>query len=82
MEAEDMKSSHLLICGDFNYPEIHWECEYVEESTGIRPFIETLQDCHLHQHVMQPTRYRDGNEPSCLDLVLTNEEGMVHTTQE
>ena len=44
---------------------------------AIKPFIETLQECHLYQHVCNPTRHRDGQEPSLLDLILTNEEGMV-----
>ena len=26
----------------------------------------------------EPTRYRQGEEPSVLDLVFSNEEGMVH----
>ena len=34
-------------------------------------------DCFLHQHVTIPTRYRLGSVPSLLDLVITNEEGMV-----
>ena len=29
------------------------------------------------KHISEPTRYRFGEEPSLLDLVLTNEEGMV-----
>ena len=31
----------------------------------------------MHQHISEPARYRFGEEPSLLDLVLTNEEGMV-----
>ena len=33
-------------------------------------FVETLRDCYLYQHIV-------GQEPSILDLVITNEEGMV-----
>ena len=69
--------THVLICGDFNYPEIDWECQFVQ-SDIIRPFIEVLQESNLYQHVCKPTRYRDGQEPSLLDLVLSTEEGMVH----
>ena len=43
----------------------------------IAPFLDTIQGCYLHQHVFQPTRYRDGDDPGILDLVLSNEEGMV-----
>ena len=30
---------------------------------------------------MQPTRVRHGQEPSVLDLVLTNEEGMIENIE-
>ena len=76
-EAVQMKYSHLLICGDFNYPEIDWKYEYVDESTEIKQFINTVQACHLYQHIFQPTRCRKGNKPSLLDLILTSEDGMV-----
>ena len=50
-------------------------------SNVISPFVDTIQDCHLHQHVLKPTRYREGNKPSLLDLIFTNEEGMIQTLQ-
>lgn len=37
-------------------------------------FVETLKGLFLFQHVKEPSRYRHGNEPSILDLVITNEE--------
>ena len=40
--------------------------------------LECARDCYLFQHGMQPTRFRDGQEPSTLDLVFTNEENMVN----
>ena len=77
-EAVQRKNTHVLICGDFNYPEIKWENEYVLEQTPvIGPFISTVQSLHLHQHIIRPTRYRYGQEPSLLDLVFTNEEEML-----
>lgn len=76
-EAVTRNNTHVLICGDFNYPEIDWDCEFVLLDT-VKPFIDTLQQCNLHQHVCKPTRYRDGQIPSLLDLVLSIEEGMVH----
>ena len=78
MEAAQRKNSHLLVCGDFNYPEIDWENEYVvEQSNVIGSFIECTQSCYLHQHIFEPTRYRENQEPSLLDLIFTNEEGML-----
>ena len=71
-----------LICGDFNYPEIDWKNEYVSDSSeAIGPFIDIVQDNLLYQHVYKPTPYRTGNEPSLLDLVFTNEEGMIRELQ-
>ena len=40
-------------------------------------FIRGLQDGFLHQHVTEPTRYRDNETPTLLDLVISNEESMV-----
>ena len=34
-KAVSQKDTHLLICGDFNYPSIDWENEYVEEASSI-----------------------------------------------
>ena len=68
--------SHLLICGDFNYPGINWSL-----STSICPnaqlFLDTIQDLYLHQHVSSPTRYRLNVTPSVLDLIFTNEKDMI-----
>ena len=45
-------------------------------STEIK-FIETVRDCYFSQHVNKPTRGRIDHEPHILDLILSNEEGMV-----
>ena len=40
-------------------------------------FLECIRDAYLYQHVKEPTRVRENNEPSTLDLVLTYEENLV-----
>ena len=40
-EAVGRNNTHVVICGDFNYSEIDWDCEYVHLDT-IKPFIETV----------------------------------------
>ena len=40
-------------------------------------FLEVLSTCSLYQHVSEPTRFKQGVSPSLLDLVITNEEGMI-----
>ena len=67
-----------MICGDFNYPSIDWENEFVNDNSQIiTSFIDTIQQCYLHQHVLQPTRYRHDDTPGLLNLIFTNEEGML-----
>jgi hypothetical protein len=72
--------SHLLIIGDFNYPAIDWiHCSSTKmnENDDSNLFLEAVNDAFLFQHVTKPTRCRVINTPSVLDLVFTNEEGMV-----
>ena len=40
-------------------------------------FLEAILDSYLVQHVRQPTRFRHGDAPHTLDLIFSNEEGMV-----
>ena len=74
-------AKHLLICGDFNYPNIDWEDFNYPNIDWENEFIDEnfqIIGCYLHQHVFQPTRYRDGDDPGIFDLILSNEEGMVY----
>ena len=72
-------NSHLLIVGDFNFPEIDWAEGLSRAGEGhiSSKFYEGVQDLFLHQHVQIRTRYRENQRPTLLDLVFTNEEGMV-----
>ena len=73
-KAVERKNTYLLICGDFNYREIDWENESSDEKNEhLTTFINTVQDCFLHHHVTENTRFRLGEEPSLLDLIFTNE---------
>ena len=78
-EINEMKQSHKLIVGDFNYKDIDWESWSTtkSETSDEQAFITCIQDLYWYQHVMLPTRYREGNNPSTLDLVFTNEESMI-----
>ena len=77
--VSDRNPSHLLIVGDFNLPQIDWKNNICRapESHFSHQFFSTVQDTFLFQHVSEPTRFREGVRPSLLDLILTNEEGMV-----
>ena len=78
-EINKMKQSHKLILGDFNYKEIDWNTWSTSksETSDEQYFINCIQDQYWYQHVTSPTRYREGHEPSTLDLVFTNEESMI-----
>ena len=71
--------SHLLIVGDFNMPQIDWENSFspAPPMDISHSFLEALDDCFLKQHVTQPTRFRPGETPHILDLIVTNEDGMA-----
>ena len=71
--------SQLLIVGDFNYSCIDWKighCLSGVNSAGFQ-FVETIRDCFLYQHILEPTRGRGSDKPSLIDLVLTNEKHTV-----
>ena len=76
----DTNPSHLIIMGDFNYPEIDWNytISRAAENHPSHIFLHSIQDSLLYQHVTQPTRHRLGESPNTLDLILTNEEGMIN----
>jgi len=81
--CNEAKFSHLLLCGDFNIPEIDW----IDEISLSGPnhlafkFMENIRDCFWYQHVKNPTRSRRNQAENILDLVITNEEGMVDDIQ-
>ena len=76
-------ASHILVAGDFNVPHVDWLNMYSEEPPAhfSHDLIRCLQDCFMYQHLEYPTRYRHGQTPSLLDLILTNEEGMIRDMQ-
>ena len=75
----DKHYSHTCLVGDFNYRDINWQSWttfHGEESKEYK-FIETVRDCYLYQHIEKPTRKRGNDEPSMIDLLLTDEEMQV-----
>jgi len=79
-EAIKKGFSHILIMGDFNYPEINWESWNTKSDNTENienKFIDTVQDNFLFQHVSKPTRWRGTDTPHILDLIMTNEEPMI-----
>ena len=75
-----MDTPNLIIMGDFNFRKINWR----ELDSGTKDvnspedlFLNTVLDNYLIQHIQEPTRYRDGQESTLLDLVLTKDDDVV-----
>ena len=66
----------VLVCGDFNYKEIDWVNHHVtgSELSEQQKFYDAVGDTFFHQHVTEFTRARGTDEPSLLDLIMSNKE--------
>ena len=65
----------MILFGDLNVPNIDWitcSTKSNEDSNDFK-FIETVRDCFLYQHVINPTRGRGSDNPS----VFTSDEGLL-----
>ena len=69
--------THVVIMGDFNYTSISWDNANINLSADSELFYEVINDNLLVQHMPFNTRFREGNIPSKLDLLFTNEEEMI-----
>ena len=74
---------HVLLCGDFNLPQIDWNLNRCldSESSFTAKFLTGVEDLGIFQHVKESTRFR-GQQKSCLDLIFTKEESMVNEVTE
>ena len=79
-KAADRKPSHLLIMGDFNFPEVNWNEEKSEARLEhpATQFFRATKDAFLLQHQKLPTRYREGQRTNVLDLVFTNRDDIIN----
>lgn len=72
------KAPHpAIIVGDFNYSDIDWEV--LGSDSHSRSFLETVQDCFLHQHVGFPTRDCSSTMP---DLVFSSSLNSINSVQD
>lgn len=75
-DTEIGKYDKVIIVGDFNYPDITWNCLHNCTTTDIK-FINCLQDNFYAQMITEPTRHRVGQKSNLLDLVLTRDESLI-----
>jgi len=69
----------LLIMGDFNYPTIDYVREVVAagDAAPESQFFYKTQELCIYQHVKEATRYRNGQVPSTLNYVFTEDEDII-----
>ena len=66
--------NNAFILGDFNLPKIDWANNKASFMSYEEEFLTCLLDNFLHQHVLEPTRSRGGQQENILDLVLSKDE--------
>ena len=74
----------IIIVGDFNLLGIdwtHWIPNNHRQNNLEFKFIECIRDTFLFQHILHPTRRRRTNNPSILDLILTNKDNSINDIQ-
>lgn len=72
--------SKKIIVGDFNLNRISWSPDpsnptlptYISENSPEVKFLECIRDTFFVQHITEPTRFREGNNPTLDDLVLSS----------
>ncbi|KAL8558459.1 hypothetical protein ACOMHN_052276 [Nucella lapillus] len=81
-EASELKASHTLILGDFNFPQINWAEERSEGGPhhAATKFLKATRDAFLIQQQKEPTRFREGEKSNVVDLIFTNRDDMVDDT--
>ena len=73
------RHTHLLLMGDFNFPNIDW-CNHTTNTSDnslSAQFYFATQDAYMIQHILKPTRHRKGQASSVVDLVFTLDPTMV-----
>ena len=69
----EVANKHVLIMGDFNYPDIDWfTCMPCSSDPDTVDFVRTIEDCFYIQHVLSPTR-----GDAVLNLVLSTDSDLV-----
>ena len=77
-QAANTGVSHLLIAGDFNMPHINWSTRSVTSNNVFDgTFLSLLDDLFIIQHITFPTRYRNNQTSSVLDLILSIDQYAV-----
>ena len=78
-KIQNVNFDFMIHMGDFNFKDIDWELQVSTSNLNQLSvkFLQIIEDSYLIQHIIEPTRLRDGNAPSTLDLIFTNEVELV-----
>ena len=70
----------MVIVGDFNFPEVDWNNEETSKNDEHKStkFLTCVQSNYLTQLVNTPTHYRGSQNPTLVDLILTNDEDFIN----
>ena len=78
MDNLSQTCENLVILGDFNFPSLKWPlASFPEPHNSETHFCDLLLNSNLSQLITEATRFKKNQEPSTLDLLLTNEEFLV-----
>ena len=69
-------ASHVLLLGDFNAPSINWS-RMSADSGFPDALLQLAVEQAWTQHVTFPTRFRPGQNPSCLDLIFSSAPHLI-----
>ena len=80
--AHNKDYKEVMIVGDFNHPNITWSPapHITTDHAAGHPdllFVDCIHDSYLHQHVNEPTRYRDEQHPTIDDLIFTTNQLLI-----
>lgn len=82
-EATQQPHRHIMILGDFNYPSIDYSKLIVNPGGehAAKEFLDKTMDIFLYQNVYEDTRVRQGQNPSKLDYIFTDEDNLIENLQ-
>lgn len=83
LELTQTEDCAVLVLGDFNFRSLIWAdgVPSGNSTTEENDFVDALNNTTLSQLISATTRFRAGQNPSLLDLCLTNEPALIAPIQ-
>ena len=78
--TSQLNYSQIITVEDFNLSDINWK-NWTTKSNNPnnlnKKFVECIRYAFMSQHVTYPTRGRGSNNPTVLDLILSNDDDII-----